>query len=451
MIKFCGICGDVIGSVYEFAATRKKSKDFELFLNSSKYTDDTVCTIAIMKWLLCNREIPLEYIMRDTCLKDINRGYGTMFYNWLKDSTMKSYNSFGNGSAMRASAIAWYAKSMEEAMEIAEESAKITHDHEEGIKGAKAIVACTYLAKIGKTKEEIEDYIRVNFESYDLNQTVDEIRQTYKFDATCQGSVPQSIICFLESKSFEDSIRNAISLGGDTDTMAAMASSIAEAYYREIPTFIQEMTIMRLPNEYIDVLIKFSKMIEERNKEKNQTLIVNLYGGPGSGKSTTCAGVFERLKLEGINCEMATEYAKDKVWEESYKTLDDQIYVFGKQLHRLKRLIGKVDVVITDSPLLFSIQYDSEKNEAFKTLVIDQYSRMNNLNFFIIRNSHFESKGRMQNLEESKEIDKSIKDILNSLNIDYTFVEKVKEKEDGSKLYASEVISKLIIEKLKEL
>lgn len=177
------------------------------------------------------------------------------------------------------------------------------------------------------------------------------------------------------------------------------------------------------------------------------TIIVNLYGGPGSGKSTTCAGVFERLKLRNINCEMATEYAKDKVWEESFKTLDDQIYVFGKQLHKINRLIGKVDVVITDSPLLFSIQYDKEKNEAFKTLVLDQYNRMNNLNFFIVRNNHYEPKGRMQTLEESKEIDENIKNILDSNHIPYTFVQK-ETFENGVSKYASDFIVEQVIEKL---
>lgn len=174
----------------------------------------------------------------------------------------------------------------------------------------------------------------------------------------------------------------------------------------------------------------------------NKTIVVNLFAGPGAGKSTTCAGVFERLKLKGINCEMATEYAKDKVWEESFKTLDDQIYVFGKQLHKIKRLLGKVDVIITDSPLLFSIQYDSEHNETFRKLVIDQHERLNNLNFFIVRNDSYQQAGRMQTLEESKGIDDSIKEILKENNVEYIVVNK-----DG----ASDVIAKMVIEKLNKL
>ena len=174
------------------------------------------------------------------------------------------------------------------------------------------------------------------------------------------------------------------------------------------------------------------------------TIIVNLYGGPGSGKSTTCAGVFERLKLKGINCEMATEYAKDKVWEESFKTLDDQIYVFGKQLHKINRLLGKVEVIITDSPLLFSIVYDKEKNEKFKELVIDQYKRMDNWDYYIRRDNHFEQAGRMQNLQESKQLDRLIFDILNECGGRPGVVDKVAE--DGT--IAADVIATQIMDYL---
>lgn len=434
-----GIIGDIVGSIYEFRATRTKEKNFDLFLNASKYTDDTVCSIAVIKWILKGCKDNLSNIMRETCLNDVNRGYGNMFYNWLKSSTMGNYNSYGNGSAMRVAPVGWYSNSIEECLNLAKESAIITHDHIEGVKGAQAIACCVYLAKIGNTKEKIKEFVEKQF-GYNLNRTLEEIRPNYKFDATCQGSVPESIICFLESTSFEDSIRNAISLGGDTDTMAAMASAIAEAYYKDIPNYFHEECIKRLPNNYINILMEFTQLINNRKHTvENKTLVVNLYGGPGSGKSTTCAGVFERLKLNGINCEMATEYAKDKVWEESFKTLDDQIYVFGKQLHKIKRLLGKVDVIITDSPLLNSIQYDAEKNETFHKLVLDQNNRLNNINFFIIRNEHYESIGRMQTLEESKEIDTSILSILNENNIDFMKIEK-----DG----ASDKIAQIVLNHL---
>lgn len=151
-------------------------------------------------------------------------------------------------------------------------------------------------------------------------------------------------------------------------------------------------------------------------------IVVNLYAGPGSGKSTTCAGVFSKLKLAGVNCEMALEYAKDKVWESSFKVLDNQIYVFGKQLHRLWRLKDQVDVIITDSPLLLSILYDSSKNENFKNLILDQYNSFNNLNYFIQRNDEYNPKGRMQTLKEAKELDTELSDILHNLHITHTVV-----------------------------
>lgn len=151
-------------------------------------------------------------------------------------------------------------------------------------------------------------------------------------------------------------------------------------------------------------------------------IVVNLYAGPGSGKSTTCAGVFAKLKLAGVNCEMALEYAKDKVWESSFKVLDNQIYVFGKQLHRLWRLKDQVDVVITDSPLLLSILYDSSKNENFKNLILDQYKSFNNLNYFIKRNDNYNPKGRMQTIEEAKKLDTELSDILHDLHITHTIL-----------------------------
>lgn len=153
-------------------------------------------------------------------------------------------------------------------------------------------------------------------------------------------------------------------------------------------------------------------------------LVVNLFAGPGSGKSTTCAGIFERLKLRGINCEMALEYAKDKVWEESFHTLDNQIYVFGKQLHRIFRLKDKVDVIITDSPLPFSILYDKSKSLNFKRLVLEQFNQFNNLNIFIERDENYNPSGRMQTQEEAQKLDNEIKCILKDNHINYTCFKK---------------------------
>ena len=153
-------------------------------------------------------------------------------------------------------------------------------------------------------------------------------------------------------------------------------------------------------------------------------IVVNLFAGPGSGKSTTCAGVFAKLKLAGINCEMALEYAKDKVWEESNKVLDDQIYVFGKQLHRIFRLKDKVDVVITDSPILLSIIYDKTGNKYFSDLVLNQFNNFDNRNYFIERTTVYNPKGRLQTEDEAKEIDKVLLDLLKDCNIEYDSVGK---------------------------
>ena len=153
-------------------------------------------------------------------------------------------------------------------------------------------------------------------------------------------------------------------------------------------------------------------------------IVVNLFAGPGSGKSTTCAGLFSKLKLAGVNCEMALEYAKDKVWEESNKVLDDQIYVFGKQLHRIFRLKDKVDVVITDSPILLSIIYDKTGNKYFSDLVLNQFNNFDNRNYFIERTTVYNPKGRLQTEDEAKEIDKVLLDLLKDCNIEYDSVGK---------------------------
>jgi hypothetical protein len=153
-------------------------------------------------------------------------------------------------------------------------------------------------------------------------------------------------------------------------------------------------------------------------------IVINLFAGPGSGKSTTCAGVFAKLKLAGVNCEMALEYAKDKVWEESNKVLDDQIYVFGKQLHRIFRLKDKVDIVITDSPILLSIIYDKTGNKYFSDLVLNQFNNFDNRNYFIERTTVYNPKGRLQTEDEAKEIDKVLLDLLKDCNIEYDSVGK---------------------------
>ena len=184
-------------------------------------------------------------------------GYGGMFKDWLKTNNPKPYNSFGNGSAMRVSPVGWAFNTLEETLEAAKQSAEITHNHPEGIKGAQATAACIFLARTGKCKKEIKEYVEDQF-GYNLSRTCDEIRPTYKFDGSCQGTVPESIIAFLESTDFESAIRLTISLGGDADTMGAITGAIAEAFYGGVPEYIKEEVMKRLPNEFVDVIQEFN-------------------------------------------------------------------------------------------------------------------------------------------------------------------------------------------------
>ncbi|HIM93515.1 MAG TPA: ADP-ribosylglycohydrolase family protein [Campylobacterales bacterium] len=249
------IAGDIIGSWYEFHAT--KEKEFELFHPKSKFTDDTTLSMAIAKSIL-DDEPYLDNVV-DFGLRYFDVGYGGSFKKWLKGDEHLPYNSWGNGSAMRVSPIAFAFDTEEKVLEEARKSAEITHNHPEGIKGAEATALAIFMARKGASKEEIRKRITTEFE-YDLSRTVDEIRPTYKFEVSCQKSVPESIICFLDSNSFEDCIRNCVSLGGDADTMAAIAGGIAEAYYG-VPKEIEEKINEYLSDEFVEILKRFKNLI----------------------------------------------------------------------------------------------------------------------------------------------------------------------------------------------
>ncbi len=252
------IAGDVIGSVYEFRATKRT--DFDLFLDYSEYTDDTVMTVANADWLLTGDS--LLGIMQDYGNRYPTAGYGGMFYDWLKSREPKPYNSWGNGSAMRVSPVGWAFDTLEETLEAAKRSAEVTHNHPEGIKGAQATAACIWLARMGKSKQEIKEYVEKKF-GYDLSRTCDEIRPTYQFNESCQETVPESIIAFLESTDYESAIRLAVSMGGDADTMGAITGGIAEAFYGGVPEHIKDEVVQRLPNEFIEVMHKFYQKFVE--------------------------------------------------------------------------------------------------------------------------------------------------------------------------------------------
>ena len=228
------IIGDIVGSNYEFGS--HKSKNFSLLTQNCRPTDDSILTIAV--GLACvESDTDSEYSFKKSlvrwlkklCLLYPDAGYGKMFYEWAISDSDEPYGSYSNGAAMRVSPTAYACDSLEDVERLAGWSAEVTHDHPDGITGAKAVAAAIFLARTGSDKEEIREYIDRNY--YNLNYTVDEIRPGYSHDMSCEGSVPQAIVCFLDSTDFEDAIRNAISLGGDGDTQACIAGSIAEAYY----------------------------------------------------------------------------------------------------------------------------------------------------------------------------------------------------------------------------
>lgn len=236
------ILGDMIGSRGEFGC--EKTKDFKLFDGFNEPTDDSVMTIAV-GLACCEANAEDEDDFKNAVVRQMRAmgerypylGYGGTFREWLRNEDMGPYGSYGNGSAMRVSSVAWRAESLSEAERLAAWSAEVTHNHPEGVRGAQAVAAAIYLARTGSEKHEIRAYIEAHY--YKLDFTLDRIRPTYKWDVTCQGSVPQAIVCFLEGVDYEDTVRNAVSLGGDADTQAAIAGSIAEAYFG-IPDEIAE-------------------------------------------------------------------------------------------------------------------------------------------------------------------------------------------------------------------
>jgi len=248
------IIGDVVGSPYEFGA--KKTKEFELFCSESRPTDDSVMTIAVGCACVeadCGDEDEFKRIlvwkMRELGRQYPRAGFGDLFYDWLMGDDEEAYGSYSNGSAMRVSPVAWAADSLKEVERLAKWSAEVSHNHPDGIKGAQAVAAAIFLARTGASKEEICEYIEENY--YELDFTLDEIRPGYRHDMSCEGSVPQAIKSFLEAEDFEDAIRNAISLGGDGDTQAAIAGSIAEAFFG-IPDELQEEVFDYLDEDLTD-------------------------------------------------------------------------------------------------------------------------------------------------------------------------------------------------------
>ena len=253
------IIGDIVGSRFEFVEDGNRGKNFALFASGCRLTDDSLMTLAVAKSLLLSKgnydnlgKLTTQ-VMKDIAKPYPRIGWGAMFYKWLFERSVP-YNSYGNGAGMRISPVGWVAETEEEVKMLSKKVTEISHNHPDGIKGAEAIAMAVYLARIGKSKEEIREKLQEYYPKLkDKNFTIENIHGCYGYDdygdwVTCQGSIPQAIIAFLDSTSFEDAIRNAVCIGGDSDTIGAMAGSIAEAYYG-VPYELEEKALSYLPND----------------------------------------------------------------------------------------------------------------------------------------------------------------------------------------------------------
>lgn len=248
------VAGDIIGSVHEFR--QEKRMDFPLFVEGSRFTDDTVLTVAVADCLLTDSPYVEKFHEYTRGYPD--RCYGLRFWRWVESGSRAPYNSWGNGSAMRVSPVGFARPTLEQVLGEAKRSAEVTHDHPEGVRGAQATAASVFLARQGESKGKIRQFIQARF-AYDLNRTIEDIRPTYAFNESCQGTVPEAIIAFLDSSDYEETVRLAISLGGDADTLACIAGGIAEAFYGGVPEDIAEPAMARLDDRLRDVVLRFSE------------------------------------------------------------------------------------------------------------------------------------------------------------------------------------------------
>ncbi|MCK8514993.1 ADP-ribosylglycohydrolase family protein [Methylonatrum kenyense] len=246
------IVGDIIGSPYEFS--RVADKDFELFRQDSHYTDDTLLTLMTARGLQTGESYALLY--RKAFQAEPHQSWGLRFMKWCESPDLSPYNSLGNGSAMRVSPVAWYFDDERQVLEEATRTAEVTHNHPEGIKGARATALAIFLARRGADRDTIRQRIGQDF-GYDLDRSMQTLYETYHYNETCQGTIPEALICFLASTDFEDAIRNAVAINGDADTLAAITGSIAEALYGGVPAKLENEARRRLPIPFIDQLNAF--------------------------------------------------------------------------------------------------------------------------------------------------------------------------------------------------
>lgn len=248
------IAGDIIGSVYEHRPI--KTTDFPLFQSKSRFTDDTVLTVAVADAIVKKNDYQSALKTYGQAYPDA--GFGMLFFNWLFSADSRPYNSFGNGSAMRVSPVGFAFETREAVLAEAEKCAAVTHNHPDGIAGAQAVALAVWMARQDAAKDDIKREIETQF-GYDLSRRLDAIRPGYQFDVTCQGSVPEALIAFYESENLEDAIRKAISLGGDSDTLGCITGGIAQAYYKKIPEDIINKVYARLPEPFVPVIENFNR------------------------------------------------------------------------------------------------------------------------------------------------------------------------------------------------
>lgn len=248
------IVGDYIGSVHEHHATKRR--DFVLLDACCTVTDDSILTLAVAEWLMNGEDLAGRF--HELVSAFPNAGWGGMFRKWARSRSREPYNSFGNGAAMRVSPVGWAFASLEETLDAAAASSRVTHEHPEGIKGAQATAAAVFLARTTHDKDAIRDKITGRF-GYDLSRSLEEIRPGYEFDETCQGTVPEAITAFLEAEDFEDAIRNAISLGGDADTLACIAGGIAHAYFGGVPAELAKPALRAVPEMLLPIWFRFQE------------------------------------------------------------------------------------------------------------------------------------------------------------------------------------------------
>jgi ADP-ribosylglycohydrolase len=246
------IAGDIIGSVYEW--NNIKTKDFVLFSARCVFTDDSILTIALADSIMMGT--PYEDNLRMFCQLYPHRGYGGSFLYWANNPESGPYNSWGNGAAMRISPVGYAYNDLDTVLKKAKEFTEVTHNHPEGIKGGQATAAAIFLARKGESKTAIKEFIEKKFH-YDLSKNVDEIRRTYEFDVSCQGTVPQAIRAFIDSSDFEDAIRTAVSLGGDADTLACITGGVAQAFYGSVPEAIQQKVYSILDDRLGEITQRF--------------------------------------------------------------------------------------------------------------------------------------------------------------------------------------------------